>query len=46
MAGELRGAIEANLILVLGGFVKANKLGHIYGADTTFVLEADPNLTC
>lgn len=42
MAGEMHGAIEANLIVILGGFVKANRLGRVYGGDTTFVLEGTP----
>jgi len=42
MAGELHGAIEANVVLLFGGFVKANKLGRIYTGDTTFVLEGTP----
>lgn len=42
MAGELHGAIETNLIVILSGFVKAKKLGRVYGGDTTFVLEGTP----
>lgn len=41
MAGELHGAIATNLILLLGGYVKANQLGRVYPGDTTFVLEGN-----
>ncbi len=43
MAGELHGAIAANLILSLGSFIKTHKLGRIYPADTTFVLKGTPD---
>ncbi len=39
MAGELHGAIETNLIVIVAGFVKAHQLGRVYTGDTTFVLE-------
>jgi Uma2 family endonuclease len=42
MAGELHGALEANLVILLGGFVKASKLGRVYTGNTTFVLEGTP----
>jgi Uma2 family endonuclease len=41
MAGELHGAIATNLILAIGGHVKANELGRVYPGDTAYVLEGD-----
>lgn len=41
MAGELHGAIATNLILALASYVKAHKLGRVYPADTTSILEED-----
>lgn len=41
MAGELHGAIATNLILALGSYVKTCKLGRVYPADTTYILEED-----
>jgi Uma2 family endonuclease len=39
MAGELHGAIAANLLIRLGTFVRGRKLGRVYPADTTYILE-------
>ncbi len=41
MAGELHGVIATNLILALGAYAKAHKLGRVYPADTTYTLEVD-----
>ncbi|MGE3539439.1 MAG: Uma2 family endonuclease [Candidatus Tectimicrobiota bacterium] len=41
MAGELHGAIATNLIMALGSYVKAHRLGRVYPADTTYILEED-----
>ena len=41
MAGELHGAIGTNVIMALGAYVKAHKLGRVYPADTTYILEED-----
>lgn len=41
MTGELQGAIATNLILALGSYVKTCKLGRVYPADTTYILEED-----
>lgn len=41
MAGELHGAIATNLIIALGTYAKAHKLGRVYPADTTYILEED-----
>ena len=41
MAGELHGAIATNVILALGTYVKTHKLGRVYPADTTYILEED-----
>jgi Uma2 family endonuclease len=41
MTGELHGAIATNLILALGSYVKTCKLGRVYPADTTYILEED-----
>jgi Uma2 family endonuclease len=41
MAGELHGAIATNVIIALGSYVKAHKLGRVYPADTTYILEED-----
>lgn len=41
MAGELHGAIEANLLIALGSYVKTHQLGRVYPGDTTFILEGD-----
>lgn len=43
LAGELHGAIETNLVMGMGGFVKAHKLGRVFTGDTTFVLEGTPD---
>ena len=42
-AGEEYGAITANLTVELGHYVKANKLGVVYGAETGFKLESNPD---
>jgi Uma2 family endonuclease len=42
-AGEEHGAVIMNLAVPLGHFVKANKLGRAYGAETGFKLESDPD---
>jgi len=41
MAGELHGAIATNLIIALGSYVQAHRLGRVYPADTTYILEED-----
>lgn len=41
MVGELHGAIATNLIIALGSYVKAHRLGRVYPADTTYILEVD-----
>lgn len=41
MAGELHGAIATNLIILLGSYVKTHRLGRVYPADTTYILEND-----
>ena len=41
MAGELHSAIATNLIVALGSYVKAHRLGRIYPADTTYILSED-----
>jgi Uma2 family endonuclease len=41
MAGELHGAIATNLIMALGAYVKTHRLGRVYPADTTYILEED-----
>jgi len=43
MAGERHGAIAVRLIVLLDGHVRPNRLGRIYPADTTFVLEGTPD---
>ena len=42
-AGEEHGAVIMNLAVPLGQLVKANKLGRVYGAETGFQLESDPD---
>ncbi len=42
-AGEEHGAVIMNLAVPLGQHVKANKLGRVYGAETGFKLESDPD---
>lgn len=42
-AGEEHGAVIMNLAVPLGQYVKANKLGRVYGAETGFKLESDPD---
>lgn len=42
-AGEEHGAVTANLTLALAQHVKANKLGVVYGAETGFKLESNPD---
>lgn len=41
--GEEHGWIESLLIVLIGGFVLANKLGRVYPGDVTFVLEGTPD---
>ena len=41
MAGELHGAIATHLTIALGSYVQAHKLGRVYPADTTYILEED-----
>ena len=41
MTGELHGAIATSLIIGLGSHVKTHKLGRVYPADTTYILEED-----
>lgn len=43
VAGELHGAIGVKLIVTLDSHVRPNRLGRVYGADTTFVLEGTPD---
>jgi Uma2 family endonuclease len=43
MAGKLHGAIEANLVMLIGSFVKTNKLGRVYTGDTTYILDGTPD---
>jgi Uma2 family endonuclease len=42
-AGEEHGAVIMNLAAPLSMYVKANKLGVVYGAETGFKLESDPD---
>lgn len=42
-AGEEHGAVIMNLAVPLGHYVKANKLGRVYGAETGFQLESHPD---
>jgi len=42
-SGEEHGAVIGNLTILLGQFVKANYLGTLYGAETGFKLESDPD---
>ncbi|MGI8919598.1 MAG: Uma2 family endonuclease [Pyrinomonadaceae bacterium] len=42
-AGEQHGAVSLNLALELGMYVKANKLGIVYAAETGFKLESNPD---
>lgn len=39
VAGEEHGWIETKLVLAVGNFVVANKLGRVYPGDTSFVLD-------
>lgn len=41
--GEEHGSVTANLTVLLGQHVRANNLGRIYGAETGFKLESDPD---
>lgn len=41
--GEEHGWIETLLLLLLGQFVVANRLGRVYPGDVTFVLDGDPD---
>jgi len=41
--GTLHGRIQANLHVILGSFVRANKLGATFGQDTGFKIESDPD---
>jgi Uma2 family endonuclease len=42
-AGQEHGAVIANLTILLGQHVKANNLGMVFGAETGFKLETDPD---
>lgn len=42
-AGHYHGRISMNLAVRLDNFVRKNKLGAVYGADTGFKLESDPD---
>jgi Uma2 family endonuclease len=42
-AGEEHGAVIMNLAVPLGQYVKENELGRVYGAETGFKLETDPD---
>lgn len=42
-AGSEHGAIVVNLTVLLGQHVKANKLGIVFGAETGFKIEEDPD---
>jgi Uma2 family endonuclease len=42
-AGSTHGLIVGNLTLLLGNFVKSNKLGRIMGAETGFIIRRDPD---
>ena len=42
-AGQTHGEYASNVAISLGGYVKANRLGKMYIADTGFVLETDPD---
>lgn len=41
--GEQHGAVTMNLSLLLGNFIKSNKLGVLYAAETGFQLETNPD---
>jgi Uma2 family endonuclease len=43
LAGAQHGAISANIAYLLVSFVKANNPGVVYGAETGFLLERDPD---
>ena len=42
-AGSEHGAIVVNLTVLLGQHVKANKLGIVFGAETGFIIEENPD---
>jgi Uma2 family endonuclease len=39
--GAEHGAIESNLIIVLGGYIRARRLGQVYTGDTGFIISQD-----
>ena len=41
--GGTHGILCAELAIVLGTFVKAHKLGRVFGAETGFIVERDPD---
>ena len=43
-AGEEHGHVEYEIVVYLGVYVKANKLGRVYPGDTGFLLATDPDL--
>ncbi len=42
-AGQFHGEYGSNINISLGGYVKSNRLGKTYNADTGFMLETDPD---
>src|SRR6185436_868010 len=42
-AGYRHGEVAANLLVVIGGFVRERGLGHVLAAETGFKLESDPD---
>jgi Uma2 family endonuclease len=42
-AGQEHGAVTINLTVLLGQYVKVNKLGVVFAAETGFKLESDPD---
>jgi Uma2 family endonuclease len=42
-AGSEHGAIVVNLTVLLGQYVKANKLGIVFGAETGFIIAENPD---
>ncbi len=42
-AGGRRGEIAAELLILLGSYIKANKLGRVYAAETGFLLRENPD---
>ncbi len=42
-AGEEHGAVSVNLTVALGQHVKSNQLGIVYGSETGFKLESNPD---